>query len=92
MARHTIDNLNPECVLGLSATPKADMNVVVSITGLELKDEDMVGSTCTSFAPPGCKENDWKAMLKEIKNTREPRKEGKGFSGKRHLHPADHLL
>jgi type III restriction enzyme len=71
MARHTIDNLNPECVLGLSATPKADMNVVVSITGLELKDEDMVKLDMHILPPAGRKENDWKAMVKEIKNHRE---------------------
>ena len=70
-ARHTIDNLNPECVLGLSATPKTDMNVVVSITGLELKDEDMVKLDMHILPPASRKENDWKAMLKEIKNHRE---------------------
>ena len=71
MARHTIDNLNPECVLGLSATPKADMNVVITITGLELKDEDMVKLDMHILPPGGRKENDWKTMLKEIKNHRE---------------------
>lgn len=70
-ACHTIDNLNPECVLGLSATPKVDMNVVVSITGLELKDEDMVKLDMHILPPAGRKENDWKAMVKEIKNHRE---------------------
>lgn len=70
-ARHTIDNLNPECVLGLSATPKADMNVIVTITGLELKDEDMVKLDMHILPPAGRKENDWKAMVKEIKNHRE---------------------
>lgn len=70
-ARHTIDNLNPECVLGLSATPKTDMNVVVSITGLELKDEDMVKLDMHILPPASRKENDWKAMVKEIKNHRE---------------------
>lgn len=70
-ARHTIDNLNPECVLGLSATPKAEMNVLVSITGLELKDEDMVKLDMHILPPAGRKENDWKAMVREIKNHRE---------------------
>ena len=70
-ARNTIDNLNPECVLGLSATPKTDMNVVVSITGLELKDEDMVKLDMHILPPASRKENDWKAMTKEIKNHRE---------------------
>ena len=34
-ARKTIDHLNPEMVLGLTATPKPGMNVVISITGLQ---------------------------------------------------------
>ena len=70
-ARHTIDNLNPEMVLGLSATPKVDMNVVVSITGLELKDEDMVKLDMHILPPAGRKENDWKTMVKDIKSHRE---------------------
>ncbi|OGW38926.1 MAG: hypothetical protein A2Y97_02940, partial [Nitrospirae bacterium RBG_13_39_12] len=70
-ARNTIDNLNPECVLGLSATPKTDMNVVVAITGLELKDEDMVKLDMHILPPASRKENDWKAMMKEVKNHRE---------------------
>src|SRR3989344_349608 len=41
-ARQTIDNLNPEMVLGLSATPKDEMNILVKVTGLELKNADMV--------------------------------------------------
>ena len=41
-AKATIDNLNPEMVLGLSATPKEGMNLLSTVTGLELKDEEMV--------------------------------------------------
>jgi len=70
-ARNTIDNLNPECVLGLSATPKTEMNVLVSITGLELKDEEMVKLDLHILPPVGRKENDWKTMLKELKSHRE---------------------
>ena len=70
-ARHTIDNLNPEMVLGLSATPKADMNVLVSITGLELKEEEMVKLDMHILPPASRQENDWKSMIKEIKAHRE---------------------
>ncbi len=42
-ARQTIDNLNPSMVLGLSATPdQKAMNILIRITGLQLKEEDMV--------------------------------------------------
>lgn len=67
-AKNTIDNLNPEMVLGLSATPKEGMNILVSITGLELKDEDMIKLDMHIFPPSG---SDWKAMIREIKSHRE---------------------
>lgn len=70
-ARNTIDNLNPEMVLGLSATPRPDMNVLVTITGLELKEEDMVKLDMHIKEPSSRNENDWKTMLKEIKAHRE---------------------
>jgi len=70
-ARKTIDSLNPEFVLGFSATPKAEMNILVTITGLELKEEEMVKLDMHILPPISKKENDWKAMVKEIKEHRE---------------------
>ncbi|HCI57182.1 MAG TPA: hypothetical protein DFH96_00245 [Bacteroidetes bacterium] len=70
-ARKTIDSLNPEFVLGFSATPKAEMNVLVTITGLELKEEEMVKLDMHILSPISKQENDWKAMVKEIKEHRE---------------------
>lgn len=70
-ARKTIDSLNPELVLGFSATPKAEMNVLVTITGLELKEEEMVKLDMHILPPISRQENDWKAMVKEIKEHRE---------------------
>lgn len=70
-ARKTIDSLNPEFVLGFSATPKAEMNVLVTIAGLELKEEEMVKLDMHIFPPIRKQENDWKAMVKEIKEHRE---------------------
>ncbi len=71
MARKTIDGLNPEMVLGLTATPKTEMNILVSITGVELKDEEMIKLDMHIIPPSGKKEDDWKTMLKEIKAHRE---------------------
>lgn len=71
MARKTIDGLNPEIVLGLTATPKAEMNILVAITGLELKNEDMVKLDMHIIPPSGRKEDDWKTMLQEIKKHRD---------------------
>jgi len=70
-ARKTIDNLNPEFVLGLTATPKTDMNILVTITGLELKEEEMVKLDMHILSPVSKQENDWKAMVKEIMEHRE---------------------
>lgn len=70
-ARKTIDNLNPEMVLGLSATPKDEMNILVRVTGLELKDADMIKLDLHIFPPSSNLENNWKAMLSEIKSHRE---------------------
>lgn len=71
IAKQTIDNLNPAMILGLSATPKSEMNVIVSITGLELKEEDMVKLDMHILPPKSRQENDWKAMVKEIKDHRD---------------------
>lgn len=70
-ARKTIDSLNPEFVLGLSATPKPEMNVIIAITGLELKEEEMVKLDMHILPPISKQENDWKAMVREIKEHRE---------------------
>ncbi len=71
MARNTIDGLNPEMVLGLTATPKTEMNILVSITGVELKEEEMIKLDMHIIPPSGKKEDDWKTMLKEIKAHRD---------------------
>jgi type III restriction enzyme len=70
-ARKTIDSLNPEFILGLTATPKVEMNILVNITGLELKEEEMVKLDLHILPPVSKQENDWKAMVKEIKEHRE---------------------
>lgn len=71
LARKTIDNLNPEIVLGLSATPKKEMNILVSITGLQLKEEEMVKLDMHIIPPSGRVEDDWREMLKEIRKKRD---------------------
>lgn len=70
-ARKTIDNLNPEMVLGLSATPKEGMNIFTKVTGLELKTEEMVKLDLHIIPPASSTSDDWKAMLNQIKDQRE---------------------
>lgn len=66
LAKKTIDGLNPEMVLGLSATPKEGMNNLCVVSGLELKDEEMVKLDLHIIPPVGQIDNDWKAMLQNI--------------------------
>ena len=65
-AKETIDNLNPEMVLGLSATPKEGMNILSTVTGLELKDEEMVKLDLHIRPPVNASDNNWKGMISQI--------------------------
>ncbi|MFS8130727.1 MAG: DEAD/DEAH box helicase [Candidatus Dojkabacteria bacterium] len=67
-ARETVNSLNPSMVVGFSATPKSDMNILVSITGQELKDAEMVKLDMNIIAPTN--NEDWQTMVKEIKDAR----------------------
>lgn len=70
-AKQTIDNLNPEMILGLSATPKEGMNILSTVTGLELKDEEMVKLDLHLIPPSSNSADDWKAMISEVRAHRE---------------------
>ncbi|MCR4314301.1 MAG: DEAD/DEAH box helicase family protein, partial [Candidatus Uhrbacteria bacterium] len=68
-ARATLDGLNPSVIVGLSATPKRGMNIISSITGRDLKAEDMI-KLDLHIIPPS-HDGDWSAMLAGIKAKRE---------------------
>lgn len=70
-SKETIDKLNPEMVLGLSATPKDGMNIISIVTGLELKDEEMVKLDLHIFPPASSVDNDWKSMVNQLKEHRQ---------------------
>jgi len=65
-AKATIDGLNPEMILGLSATPKEGINNLTTVTGLELKEEEMIKLDLHIIPPNSSADNDWKAMLQNI--------------------------
>lgn len=71
MARKTIDNLNPKMIMGMSATPKREMNILIKITGLELKEEEMIKLDMHIIPPNDPTVNDWQAMVREIKIKRD---------------------
>lgn len=68
-AKETVNSLNPSMVVGFSATPKAGMNILISVTGQELKDAEMVKLDMNIISPRS--NEDWQTMIKEIKDSRE---------------------
>src|SRR3989344_6599573 len=68
-ANGTLDGLNPSAIIGLSATPKAGMNILVSITGRQLNEAGMVKLDLHLIAPQY--DADWQAMLATIKLKRD---------------------
>ncbi len=76
LAKSTIDDLNPEMVLGLSATPRERhfendpaMNVLVKITGKELQAEQMI-KIPLELVDPQRNEN-WKEIIDKVVAKRE---------------------
>ncbi len=71
LAKDTLDGLNPSMIIGLSATPKErrQMNVLVKITGSELKIEDMIKLDLHLHSPTVS--GNWHEMLNDIKIKRE---------------------
>ncbi len=66
-ARQTLDGLNPSVMIGLSATPKRGMNIVSSVSGRDLKEEDMIKLEMHLRGP----NRDWQEMLAAVKQQRE---------------------
>lgn len=71
IAKETLDGLNPSMIIGLSATPKErrHMNVLVEITGHELKVEDMIKLDLHLHSPTVS--GNWHEMINDIKKKRE---------------------
>jgi type III restriction enzyme len=69
--RMTIDGLNPAMVLAFSATPREGMNILIRISGLELKNEEMIKLDMHIFPPSNKRVIGWQTMLKDIKQHRD---------------------
>ncbi len=65
----TLNGLNPSIIIGLSATPKRGMNIVSTVSGRDLKAEDMI-KLDMHIIPPA-QNGDWRVMLAEIKQKRD---------------------
>jgi type III restriction enzyme len=68
-AKATLDGLNPAVIIGLSATPKREMNIIANVSGKDLKAEDMIKLDMHLFAPT--QNGDWRSMLASVKQKRE---------------------
>lgn len=66
-AKETLDGLNPSLIIGLSATPKAGMNIISSVSGRELKEEEMIKLPLRMQGPS----RDWQEMLGLVKAKRD---------------------
>lgn len=67
IARATLDGLNPSVVIGLSATPRRGMNIVSSVAGRDLNEEEMIKLEMHLRGP----NRDWQEMLAAVKQQRE---------------------
>ncbi|MCY4162004.1 MAG: DEAD/DEAH box helicase family protein [Flavobacteriaceae bacterium] len=66
-SKEVLNDLNPSCLIGLSATPKKGMNIISEITGRELDDEEMVKFPIRVNSAS----NHWKSMIASIISKRE---------------------
>ncbi len=69
IAKATLDGLNPSVIIGLSATPRRGMNIVSSVSGRELKAEEMIKLDMHLIAPS--RSGDWHTMLGAVKCKRD---------------------
>lgn len=63
-----LDSLNPRCIIGLSATPKAGMNILVKIKGMDLFRDEMIKLPIN--VRPELNDN-WREMIGDVKDKRE---------------------
>jgi len=66
--RKVIDSLNPRCIIGLSATPKPDMNVLIKIKGMDLYHDEMIKLPIN--VRPELNDN-WMEMIHDVKEKRD---------------------
>ncbi len=69
IARSTLDGLNATAILGLSATPKRGMNILSSVSGKDLKAEEMIKLDMHLIPPT--QSGDWRTMIGAVKTKRD---------------------
>ncbi len=66
--REVLDSLNPRCIIGLSATPKLGMNILVKIKGMDLYRDEMIKLPIN--VRPELNDN-WREMIHDVKEKRD---------------------
>ncbi len=66
--KRVLDSLNPKCIIGLSATPKAGMNVLIKIKGMDLHRDEMIKLPIN--VRPESNDN-WREMIGDVKEKRD---------------------
>ena len=66
--KKVLDSLNPRCIIGLSATPKSGMNILVKIKGMELYNDQMIKLPIN--VRPESNDN-WREMIHDVKEKRD---------------------
>jgi len=66
--RQVLDSLNPRCIIGLSATPKPSMNILVKVKGMDLYRDEMIKLPIN--VRPDANDN-WRELIHDVKEKRE---------------------
>lgn len=66
--KKVLDLLNPKCIIGLSATPKDGMNVLIKIKGMDLYRDEMIKLPIN--VRPESNDN-WREMIGDVKEKRD---------------------
>ncbi len=66
--KRILDSLNPRCMIGLSATPKSGMNILVTIKGMDLYHDEMIKLPIN--VRPESNDN-WRELIHDVREKRE---------------------
>lgn len=66
--KRVLDSLNPRCMIGLSATPKPGMNILVTVTGMDLYRDEMIKLPIN--VRPESNDN-WRELIHDVQEKRD---------------------
>lgn len=66
--KDVLDSLNPRCIIGLSATPKDSMNILIKIKGMDLYRDEMIKLPINVRPEPN---DNWLEMIHDVRQKRD---------------------